>query len=219
MKHKRRFETYLYSTIGVAVTAVIVIALNVIVRPLTERLDLTENHLYTLSDGTKHILGKLDTPVQIRFYFSQRDAATPVELKTYASRVEDMLNEYKLLSHGNIEIKKLDPVPDSEAEDSANLDGIQGQMTQAIGGDPIYFGLAISCLDARATIPFLSPARERLLEYDLTRAISQVIKPEKPVIGVMSGLDVFGGFNPAMMQMGGNGRTDPWLFVNELKSV
>lgn len=218
MQHKKRFETYLYSTLGVIVMAIIVIALNIIVRPMTTRLDLTEDHAYTLSDGTKRVLAKLDTPVQIRFYFSQKDPATPVDYKTYAARVEDMLNEYKLLAKGHLEIKKLDPVPDSEAEDSANLDGIEGQVTSPLGGDKIYFGLAVSCLDERATIPFLSPQRDRLLEYDLTRAISQVATPQKPVIGVMSGLPVFGGFNPAMMRMGGGGRTEPWAFITELKA-
>lgn len=218
MQHKKRFETYLYSAIGVIVMAVIVIAINIIVRPMTTRLDLTEDKAYTLSDGTKRVLAKLDTPVQIRFYFSAKDPATPVDYKTYAARVEDMLSEYKLLAKGNIEIKKLDPAPDTEAEDSANLDGVEGQMTSPLGGDRIYFGLAVSCLDARATIPFLSPQRERLLEYDLTRAISQVAKPQKPIIGVMSGLPVFGGFNPQMMRMGSGGRTEPWLFINELKA-
>jgi ABC-type uncharacterized transport system involved in gliding motility auxiliary subunit len=179
---------------------------------------MTENNLYTLSEGTKNILGKLDTPVQIRFYFSQSDPSTPVEFKTYAARVEDLLNEYKLHAKGNLEIKKLDPVPDTEAEDSANLDGIAGQQLQPMSGDRIYLGLAISCLDSRATIPFLSQTRERLLEYDLTRAISQVVKPEKPTVGIMSGLPVFGQFNPMMMRMGGGGRTEPWLFVNELRA-
>jgi ABC-type uncharacterized transport system involved in gliding motility auxiliary subunit len=218
MQHKKRFETYLYSAIGVVVMVIIVIALNVIVRPLLMRVDMTADKAYTLSDGTKRVLSKLDTPVQIRFYFSQRDRATPVDWKTYAARVEDMLKEYSLLAKGNLEIKKLDPVPDTEAEDSANVDGIEGQMLQPLGGDRIYFGLAVSCLDERATLPFLSPARERLLEYDLTRAIAQVAKPQKPVIGVMSGLAVFGGFNPMMMRMGGGGRTEPWAFINELRS-
>ena len=142
MQHKKRFETFIYSAIGVLVMAVIVIALNIIVRPLTTRVDLTADKAYTLSEGTKRVLNKLDTPVQIRFYFSQKDPSTPVEFKTYAAQVEDMLNEYKLLAKGNLEIKKLDPVPDTEAEDSANLDGIEGQMVQPMGGDRIYFGLA-----------------------------------------------------------------------------
>jgi ABC-type uncharacterized transport system involved in gliding motility auxiliary subunit len=218
MQHKKRFETYLYSAIGVLVMVIIVIALNVIVRPLLVRVDMTADKAYTLSEGTKRVLSRLDTPVQVRFYFSQRDAATPVDWKTYAARVEDMLKEYSLLAKGNLEIKKLDPVPDTEAEDSANVDGIEGQMLQPLGGDRIYFGLAVSCLDERATLPFLNPGRERLLEYDLTRAIAQVAKPQKPVIGVMSGLQVFGGFNPMMMRMGGGGRTEPWAFISELKA-
>ena len=191
MNNKKQFETYLYSTVGAAVMVVIVIALNVIMRPVVKRIDLTKDKLYTLSEGTRRILGRIDTPVQIRFYFSQSDPATPVDFKTYAARVEDLLNEYKLHAKGNLEIKRLDPVPDSDAEDSANVDGIEGQPLSPLGGDKIYFGLAISCLDARAAIPFLNPSRERLLEYDLTRAISQVIKPSKPVVGVMSGLPVF----------------------------
>ena len=217
MNNQKQFATYLYSTVGAAVMVVIVIALNVILRPVVKRVDLTKDKLYTLSEGTRRILGRIDTPVQIRFYFSQSDPATPVEYKTYAARVEDLLNEYKLHAKGNLEIKRLDPVPDSDAEDSANVDGVEGQPLSPLGGDKIYFGLAISCLDARAAIPFLNPNRERLLEYDLARAISQVIKPAKPVVGVMSGLPVFGEFNPMMMRMGG-GRQEPWLFINELKA-
>lgn len=217
MKNERQYDTYLYSTAGVVVMAVIVIALNVIVRPMVERIDLTQDKAYTLSEGTKRILGKLDTPVQIRFYFSQSDPSMPVEYKTYAARVEDLLNEYKLHAKSNLEIKRLDPVPDSDAEDSATLDGVEGQQLHPLSGERIYFGLAVSCLDARAQIPFLNPSRERLLEYDLTRAISQVGRPTKRSLGVMSGLPVFGEFNPMMMRMGG-GRQEPWLFINELKA-
>lgn len=85
-------------------------------------------------------------------------------------------------------------------------------------GDKLYLGLAISMLEANTTLPFMSPQRERLLEYDLARAISAVTNPEKTVIGVMSGLPVFGEMNPNPMaaRMGG-GRQDPWIFVNELR--
>ncbi len=218
MNTHKQFNTYLYSSLGVAVMVVIVIAVNVILRPVVKRIDLTHDRLYTLSEGTRRILGKMDTPVQVRFYFSQSDPAMPVEIKTYAARVEDLLNECKLHTKGNLEIKKLDPVPDSDAEDSANLDGIEGQMVSPLGGDKIYFGLAISCLDAKSAIPYLNPSRERLLEYDLTRAIAQVIRPDKPIVGIMSGLPVFGmPMNPMMMRMGQQGQ-EPWLFVSELKA-
>lgn len=216
MKNQKQLETFLYSTAGVAVLLVIAVALNLIFGRVATRVDLTEDRLYTLSEGTKSILSKLDTPVQIRFYFSQGAADLDAGLRTYAQRVEDLLSEYRLYSKGKIEIKKLDPKPDSDAEDSANLDGVEGQMTQ-LGGDKIYFGLSVSCVDTKAALPFISPQRERLLEYDLTRAISQVVRPSKPNLGVMSGLPVFGQMNPMMMMQGG-GRQEPWVFVNELKA-
>lgn len=216
MKNQKQLETVLYSSVGVIILLVIAIALNLIFSRVSTRVDLTADRIYTLSEGTRAVLGKLDTPVQLRFYFSQGASDLDVGLRTYAQRVEDLLNEYRIYSKGRIEVKKLDPKPDSDAEDSATLDGIEGQMAQ-LGGDKIYFGIAISCLDAKAAIPFISPQRERLLEYDLTRAISQVAKPVKPNLGIMSGLPVFGEMNPMMMMRGG-GRQEPWIFVSELKA-
>lgn len=217
MKNQKQFETFLYSTVGVVVLLFIAIAVNLIFGRMATRVDLTADKLYTLSDGTKSILGKLDTPVQIRYYFSKSIPELDQGLRTYAQRVEDLLAEYRLHSKGRLEVKKLDPKPDSDAEDSATLDGVEGQMTQ-LGGDKIYFGLSISCLDAKVAIPFISPQRERLLEYDLTRAISQVIKPTKANLGVMSGLPIFGAMDPMAMMRGGGGRQEPWVFINELKA-
>ncbi|MBL9139967.1 MAG: Gldg family protein [Verrucomicrobiales bacterium] len=216
MKNQKQLETVLYSSVGVIILLVIAIALNLIFTRVSSRIDLTADKVYTLSDGTRAVLGKLDTPVQLRFYFSQSANDLDVGLRTYAQRVEDLLNEYRTFSKGKIEVKKFDPKPDSDAEDSANLDGVEGQMAQ-LGGDKIYFGVAISCLDAKVAIPFISPQRERLLEYDLTRAISQVVKPVKPNLGIMSGLPVFGEMNPMMMMRGG-GRQEPWIFISELKA-
>ncbi|MCL5096934.1 MAG: Gldg family protein [Candidatus Omnitrophica bacterium] len=213
MIKKKQITEFMFSTVGLAAMFLILVAVYLIAGAVKTRVDLTQEKLYTLSDGTKAILQKLDTPVEIRFYCSQ--STMPVELKPHAQWVEDLLNEYRKAAKGKIEIRKFDPQPDSDAEDSANLDGIDGQMINT--GDKVYLGIAVSCADAKATIPFLSPSRERLLEYDISRAISRVITPEKPVIGVMSALPVFGDFNPAMMQMGRAQRSNPWIFINELK--
>src|SRR5581483_2760755 len=111
---------------------------------------------------------------------------------------------------------KYEPKPDSDAEDSARLDGVEGQMLQ--NGDKIYLGLSVSMLDSKEAIPFLNPERERLLEYDISRAISKVGTTDKPVVGIMSGLPVFGSpANPMMEQMGRQGQ-EPWFIINELKS-
>ncbi len=220
--NKNQVQSFLFSTAGVVVMLVILVAVYIITGVVKVRMDLTQERLYTLSTGTKAILEKLaksETPVQINFYCTQDSKDMPVQLKTYGQRVEELLEEYRKASRGNIEVKKFDPKPDTEAEDSANLDGVQGQ---AVGGglgmgDKVYLGLAIHQLDAKETIAFLAPDREKLLEYDISRAISRVTTPQKAVVGVMSALPVYGEVNPMAMRMGNMQRQDPWLMVGELK--
>lgn len=214
MNKKSSFKTLLFSGAGVVIMFLILVAVYVISGAIKHRFDLTSDRLFTLSEGTRNILKKLDTPVQIRFYCTQNSSTMPVFLKTYAQRVEDLLEEYRKAGNGNIEIKKLDPQPDSDAEDSANLDGVEGQP---VNGEKVYLGLAINCLDQKVAIPFLAPDQERQIEYDISRAISQVTTTQKPVIGVMSGLPVFGAFDPMAMQQGRPNRQDPWVFIGELK--
>lgn len=213
MKNKG-LETWLYSSLGVAAVFVLIIVINALAGRAKTRIDLTEERAYTLSPGTRAILAKLDTPVQIRFYCTRGDNRMPVMLKTYAQRVEDLLGEYRQASKGLVEIQKLDPVPDSDAEDSAKLDGVEGQPR--LDGEPIYLGLSVSMLDQKEALPFLTPERERLLEYDLSRAISRVATADKPVVGVMSPLPFAGRqMNPMMMQMGQRGQP-AWVLYSEL---
>jgi ABC-type uncharacterized transport system involved in gliding motility auxiliary subunit len=215
-KKHRKFELVLYSSIGIVIMFVAMVAVNIIGGVVHSRIDLTEDNLYTLSPGTKVILEKLDTPVDIRFYVSQENDAMPVQLKNYARQVEDLLEEYEQVAGDKINIQKLDPQPDSDAEDSANMDGLQGQMAGT--GNRIYLGLAVGMLDKTEAVPFLSPDRESLLEYDITRAISRVMQDEPPVIGVMTALPAFGQqANPMMQQMGQQQGQDPWVVIDELK--
>jgi ABC-type uncharacterized transport system involved in gliding motility auxiliary subunit len=216
---KKGLETILYSTVGVIAMAFIFIGINVITSGVSARADLTDEKVYTLSKGTRQILGKLDAPVKIRFYFSQSETASPetVFLKSYAKRVEDLLSEYKRAANGKLIIEKYDPQPDSDAEDRARLDGIEGETLRT--GERLYLGLSVSTFDERQTIPFLAPNRERQLEYDISRAISRVMNPEKPVVGVMSAMPVFGmPANPMMRQMGQTQGQEPWVIINELKN-
>ncbi|HEY6225788.1 MAG TPA: Gldg family protein [Verrucomicrobiae bacterium] len=214
MTKKNSIQTYLFSVVGVIAVFVILLAAYIIVAMKPARIDVTEGKVNTLSQGTRAILKKLDTPVQIRFFASQGEGV-PVELTTFMRRVEDLLNEYREVGGKNIEIKKLNPEPDSDAEDAANLAGIEGQPLP--NGERLYMGIEVSMLDSKVALPFLDPRRERLLEYDITRAIANVMTTEKQVVGVISGLPVFGQqMNPMMMQMGQRGQ-DPWIFISELK--
>ena len=204
----------LYSTGGVAALVVILIAVNFLLGAFNARVDLTQGSVYTLSQGTKSILGKLEAPVKIRLYFSQGSSTVPVGLKTFAKRVEDLLREFERAGGGKVIIEKLNPEPDSEAEDSAALDGIEGQLTNT--QEKFYFGLAVSFLDQKAALPVLAPDREQLLEYDITRAITRVASTAKPVVGIMSALPVLGRpLNPMIKQQ----PTEPWVLATELQNI
>lgn len=197
--------------------ALILIALNYITGMFKVRLDLTQEKAYTLSKGTRAILKELDSPVTVRFYCTQPDSATreTLVLRRHAREVEDLLQEFRQAAGGKLKIEKYDPTPDSDAEDSARLDGIQGQLLS--NGEPFYLGLTVSRLDQKEEIPFLSPARERELEYDIARAIARVANPTRPVIGLMSALPIWGTpSNPMMSRMGQHG-SEPWTLVTELQ--
>ena len=212
---KKQIETLLYSVVGVAAMFLVVVAVNFIFGVFKTRADLTQEKLYTLSDGTRTILKKLDGPVEIRFYCTQGEKEMPAQFKAYAQRVEDLLSEYRQHANGNIVVKKFNPRPDSDAEDSAQLDGVEGQMLP--NGEQLYLGIAVSYLDAKAALPFLSPEREKLLEYDVSRAITRVVSPEKPTVGLMTPLPMFGmPMNPMMMRMGQQPQ-EPWVVIGELQ--
>ena len=207
----RKYENLAYSAVGLAALFLLLVAFNYLASAAAVRADLTEGKLYTLSEGTKRILKGLDSPVKIKLYISQGEQAMPVPLRSFAQRVEDTAREFKSIAGTNLIIEKYNPKPDSEEEDAAQLDGIEAQ--QLASGDQFYLGLAVSRLDRKQIIPTLNPARERLLEYDLARAIARVGVAEHPTIGLMSALPVLGEkFNPFTRQS-----SEPWVLANELK--
>ena len=207
----RKYDTMLYSAGGVIALFLILLIANYLFGAFPMRVDLTQGRLHTLSEGTRGVLGKLESPVRIRLYFTQGEDM-PLVMKAFGRRVEDMLAAIRREAGGRITIEKLDPQPDSDAEDSASLDGIQPQATAS--GDRFYLGLAISAADRRLALPVLSPDRERLLEYDLTRAIARLGSEKKPVVGVMTPLPAFGTPPNPMLGMPAQ---EPWVFLGELR--
>jgi ABC-type uncharacterized transport system involved in gliding motility auxiliary subunit len=206
----KKYEHLLYSAIGLAALFLVLVAANFLVSRAPGRIDLTEGSLYTLSPGTKKILANLQSPVKLKLYVSQGESV-PVQLRGFAQRVEDLVREFKSVAGSNLVVERYNPKPDSEEEDAAQLDGIEAQ--QLFTGEQFYLGVAVSQLDRKQSIPAISPQRERLLEYDLVRAIARVASSERPRIGLMAGLPVLGErFNPFTRQS-----SEPWVLANELK--
>jgi ABC-type uncharacterized transport system involved in gliding motility auxiliary subunit len=207
----RKHQALAYSSVGVAALFLILVAFNYLAATVAVRADLTEGGLYTLSEGTRKILRGLESPVKVKLYLSEGEHAMPVQLRSFAQRVQDLVREFKSVAGANLVVERYNPRPDSEEEDAAQLDGIEAQ--QLLSGEQFYLGLAVSQLERKQTIPALSPQRERLLEYDLARAIARVASAERPRIGLMSGMPVMGErFNPMTRQS-----SEPWVLANELK--
>ncbi|MCX6853437.1 MAG: GldG family protein [Verrucomicrobia bacterium] len=204
------------------ITALLVIAIVVAVNFLVgglgflnARIDLTEDRLYTLSNGTRNILNGLnqDEPVTIRYYVSTEDRVMPPVLKSHARTVQDLLLEFQKASSGKVILEKLAPNPNSEDEDKAREDDLQG-MTVNQEGDNIYLGMAIQSAGKKEVLPFLNPNEETALEYNISRAIQKVSKTSKTVVGVMSAMPIMGSpMYPYQRQKG----QEPWILVQRLR--
>ncbi len=201
--------------LGLAVT--IAVALNVIVSGVSIRKDLTEEKLFELSDGTRHILRQLSQKVTLTFYFNRGEADVHVSLKAFADRVEDLLKEFELAAGGKLEVLTCDPKPDSDEEQAAQRYGLRGHQLGPMG--PIfYLGLVAHCGEREEVIPFLDPQLEELLEYTLARTIVRVSVPKKPTLGLISSLPVAGERRPRMPMPGMPEPSPAWLAFQELRA-
>jgi ABC-type uncharacterized transport system involved in gliding motility auxiliary subunit len=178
------------------------------------RLDLTQNKLYTLSEGTEKILENIEEPVNLYFFYSDRATANIPQLRTYAGRIRETLQEFVQHSNGKLRLTIIDPLPFSEDEDRANEFGLQGVALQSTS-DPIYMGIAgTNSIGDEEIIAFLDPGKENFLEYDLAKLVYTLSNPERPVIGLITDLPMFSGFDNQTQQS-----RQPWLIVPEVQQL
>lgn len=206
----------MYSGTGLLVLLLAFVAFNMASNVLLPgaRLDLTEQKLYTISDGTREILEDLDEPITLYFFFSDRASKDMVVLRNYARRVEEMLREYERVAGDNLRLQIIDPQPFSEAEDRAAEFGLQAIPLQQTG-EQLYFGLAgTNSLAQREVIPFFALEQEGLLEYELSRLVNTLAQEEKPEVGLISGLPMSGGMNPMTGQA-----SPPWAAFEQIRQM
>jgi|JRYD01.1.fsa_nt_gb ABC-type uncharacterized transport system involved in gliding motility auxiliary subunit len=178
------------------------------------RIDLTENHLYTIAPGTQRIVTGLKEPVNLYFYWSGRTANEYPALKTYGTRVQEFLQELATRSQGKLRLSVIDPEPFSEDEDRAAERGVRGVPIGA-NGETFYFGLAgTNSTDGHEAIAFFDPAKEEFLEYDVAKLIYQLGRAKKPVVGWLSSLPMNGGFDPATGQP-----REPWYVLAQAEQL
>jgi ABC-type uncharacterized transport system involved in gliding motility auxiliary subunit len=178
------------------------------------RLDLTRNHLYTLTPGTAHIVSSLAEPVHLTLYFSEKTAGEVPPLKTYGLRVREFLEELAARSHGKLRLTVIDPQPFSEDEDRAAEAGLRAVPIGA-AGQKLYLGLAGSnSTDGHAIIDFFDPSKEEFLEYDVAKLIYELSSRAKPVVGWLTSLPMSGGFDRE------TGRpSEPWTVLAQAEQL
>lgn len=212
-------NTKLMSTTGILIALVLLLAVNILANIIfkSARIDLTEDNLYTLSDGTKNIITNFEEPVTLHFYFSEKLASKIPALMNYGNRVRELLEEYASNSKGNVQLIVSDPEPFSDAEDQAVQHGLQGVPIDN-AGSTAYFGLVgTNSTDDKEIIPFFQQDKEAALEYDITRLVYKLGNTKKAVVGLLSTLPIEGEApaNPMMMGQPSN----EWMIVNQLKQL
>tara|TARA_B100001059_G_scaffold91905_2_gene90872 strand:- start:557 stop:2485 length:1929 start_codon:yes stop_codon:yes gene_type:complete len=185
------------------------------------RIDLTEDKLYSLSDGTKAIVSSLPEPLELLFFYSESATKDNPPIRSYGFRVQELLREIVIESDGQLTFKLIDPEPFSEEEDLAKQFGIQ-PVPLSQGGEGIYFGLvavqAQSDLELNLrqseTLPLIRPDQEEFLEYETMKLVSRVSRPELPTIGILTELTIDGGFDPV------SGRpSEPWMIMDIIRQL
>ena len=175
------------------------------------RVDLTENGLYTLSDGTRNILREIQEPVNLYLFFSNEASRDLPQIRSYARRVDEMVEEFQSQAGDSLIVHRIDPEPFSEQEDQAAAFGLQAVPLGA-GNATLYLGIAgTNSLDDVQVMPFLQPSKEKFLEYDLAKMISSLGNPERKKLGLISTLQLDAGFDQATQQM-----REAWVFYEQL---
>ena len=133
-----------------------------------------------LSDSTKAVLRRLESPVEIRFY-SLLDPATVSEpVQAFARRVDQLLSAYQQEANGKINVNRFNTPSDANAQ-AAAADGIQPFNRDQ--GNVCYLGLAVVLSGQKELLPHLAPEWESAVEFDVARALVRVMAAQPPASG------------------------------------
>ena len=151
------------------------------------RLDLTEDHEFTMSKATKSILKGIDDPVDVKAYFSGN---LPADFELVKNDFQNLLVEYNNISKGKINYRFIDPGKDQTIEQEAMQSGIQPLLINVREKDEAsqkkaYMGAIVQYGDQKEVIPFISQGSA--MEYELTTAIKKITVKDKPAIGFING--------------------------------
>ena len=203
-----------FSTVAVLLL-VSLAAIGIIAKKLYFRVDITQDHVYTLSKGSLNIAAKFTEPVTAKFYFSKSLKEIPAGIKTYGGRIEEVLREYVNASKGKMRLEVIDPKPDTDDAEWAHNYGVKAIPLQSSG--ELYLGIVFIAGEKEEVIPYLDPRKEEFLEYDLSEALVKISSTSRPVLGIMSSLPIN---QPSMPPgYGGEESSEKWALAEGFENL
>ncbi len=184
-----RSEAFRRLRLGTAVIAAAVLVLNLVGGHVRGRLDLTRDDLYTLSGGSREILGELDDVVNLTLFVSDD---LPQEIQLIQRDVSDLVADLRGASNGMLNTAEVNPDEGEEEEDQASSMGVMPIEFNVLRDDGLqvrrgYFGLAVTYADEQEIIPVIDRADD--LEFRLVSSISNMTMTERPTLAFMSGFE------------------------------
>ena len=155
------------------------------------KVDLTEDHIYTLSGETKSILGGLSHTIRLKLFYSRTEAMKGLDslrpYNNYFFYVRDLLREYASAARGKVILEIIDPREDTREEREALAYGLRPISTT--DDDRFFFGLVLTTeFGQERAIALLAPERHQQAEYDITEMLYSAAAPAKKRIGILSTL-------------------------------
>lgn len=192
---------WLYAIIGLVIV-------NLLAAQWHNRVDLTAEKRYTISDATRHLLHAVKEPVTVTVFL---EGDMPAGFKKLAGSTRDMLQEFKEIGGKNVQYYFR--VPGEGLNDSSkmilidslqrlgiNPTNVKAQVKRGEGEEQrlVYPGAVIEYqdrvigvnllqgLDMAGGLESLNNA-EALLEYKFAGAIDKIMRDTVPVVGYLTG--------------------------------
>ncbi len=210
----------IFATSSILLLIGLFVAINVVSDRVLPRLsvDLTEEGLYSLSDGTKKIISEFKEPTVIKLFLSSSEGSQYPLIKIYGNRVKDLLNQYRKKSKGLIDVEVYDPKQDTEEQEWAQKYGLT-PLPLPTGGQ-LYFGMvALNSYGKEEVIPMFNIQRQEFLEYDITKLLYSLGRESKPIVGLISSLDLIPANNFPPQGVPRQARPEKWVFISQLEKV
>lgn len=172
---------------GTVVIVAGVLMLNLLGGYIRGRLDLTADNLFTLSDGSRDILGNLDDIVNLKLFVSDE---LPQEIQLTLRDVRDLVADLRGAANGRLITEELNPDDDEDAAGEASSLGIFPIEFNVLRDDELqvrrgYFGLAVTYADEQEVIPVIDRTDD--LEFRLVSAIRNMTSPQRPTVAFATG--------------------------------